>query len=464
MFGVAIENQEPRLVRGFFWSSDMLLKSKEIEFKDIAGFTNDLDIFRRKPIGESLANLLESTEENLIIGVDGQWGEGKSTFARMLSAHLNNERKIPTIYFDAFENDHQRDPFLAIATEVVDLINSQSPELNSEFRISAIRASKAIARGALRIGIKTLTAGILDDSVLDEFGTADDTSGEISQGIDHLLAEKLDQTKTDKIALESFKATLEKHITAIGNEKPVVFIIDELDRCRPDFSLELIEQIKHLFTVKNLKFLLITNKNQIHASIQKRYGTGIEPHIYLQKFIDLWISLPRIETQHSSHTSIYINHLINKITTPEEKIKNRFTLDILKEIFASNKTSYRGIQKTLSYFAILHNTSKDTEYYDYYQAMMAICCYSKTEKPEIISAISRRENAERISALLFPAASTNNREYSREFTKTIIKYLVSDEEKKQEMISNREIQTDFGRGVPDDCIETITNTLSLFSQ
>ena len=96
----------------------MLIKPAEIKPEHIIGFTGEIDIFKRKPLGESLANLLESTEENLIIGIDSQWGEGKSMFCKMLSAHLRNERNTQNIYFDAFENDYQRDPFLASSLEV----------------------------------------------------------------------------------------------------------------------------------------------------------------------------------------------------------------------------------------------------------------------------------------------------------------------------------------------------------
>lgn len=442
----------------------MLIKPKEIDQKEITGFTKDIDIFQRKPLGDTLANLLESTDENLIIGIDSQWGEGKSMFAKMFSAHLKNTRETLAIYFDAFENDYQKDPFLAIASEVVDLINIHSPELKTEFKSSAIRASKAIARGALRIGIKTLTAGVLDGSIIDELGTADDIGSEISQGLDQILIERLDEAKADKNSLENFRSTLESHISKIGNGRPVVFIIDELDRCRPDFSLELIEQIKHLFTVKNLKFILITNKKQTQAIIKKRYGAEIDAHLYLQKFIDLWISLPRIETEYQSHTSTYLKNLINKIATPEEKISNDTTIEILKEIFIANKTSFRGIQKTLSYFAILHNSSPTTKYYDYYQAMMAISCYSKAEKPEIMQALSLKESEEKIKSLLFPNPPIGSREYSRMYTMIIVKYLISTRDIQNEMIRNKEIQTDFGRVIDDDCMEKINNTLSLISQ
>lgn len=442
----------------------MLIKPKEIDLKNISGFTSDLDIFKRKNLGESLANLLESTKENLVIGIDSQWGEGKSMFARMLSAHLTNEKKIHNIYFDAFENDYQRDPFLAIVTEIAELIDEQSPKLKNEFRNSALKASKAIARGALRIGIKALTAGALDETILNNLEASDDVGEEISQGVDHIFKEKIDQNKSDKAALNSFKSTLEAHISNIGNGKPVIFIIDELDRCRPDFSLELIEHIKHLFTVQNLKFILITNKNQTHAVIKKRYGDEIDAHVYLQKFIDLWISLPRIETRYDSNTSTYINHLISQISSPGEIINNHTTIEFLKEIFIANKTSFRGIQKTLSYFAIFHNLDPNTRYYDYYQAMLAISCYSKAEKPEITKSILRKDGFEEISSMLLPTNSIDTREHTRSFINLIIKYLTSNTEEQERMVKDREIKTDFDRRIPENCMEKINNTLSLFSQ
>ncbi|MCJ1879419.1 KAP family P-loop NTPase fold protein [Pseudomonas nitroreducens] len=439
----------------------MLIKMPELSLSEITGFTQDVDIFKRIEIGEQISNLLSSTTENLIIGIDGQWGEGKSTFSRMLSAHLANTKGIPTIYFDAFENDYQKDPFIAIAGQIHHLISESSPELKKNFKDTAIRASKAITRGALRVGLKTLSAGILTDSILDELDTSDDAATEISEGIDKLLAQKFEKAEADKNSLQSFKDSLENLVSTIGNGNPVVFIIDELDRCRPDFSLELVEQIKHLFTVRNLKFLIVTNKSQISASIQKRYGSGINPSLYLQKFIDLWISLPRIETKYTSHTRIYLYHILNKLTTNQEPINNQLTIEILLDIFSANKTSYRGIQRTLSYFAILHNSSPHP-YNDHYQAISALACYSKAEDNTVIESLLQKKDPSSTIENLYKTSPAHDN-YTREFTKVIIKYFSSDEATQTEMIKNKEIESRFGRIISDDAILDAVNRLNLFS-
>lgn len=95
---------------------------------------------------------------------------------------------------------------------------------------------------------------------------------------------------------------------------------------------------------------------------------------------------------------------------------------------------------------------------------MAISCYSKAEKPEIMQALSLKESEEKIKSLLFPNPPIGSREYSRMYTMIIVKYLISTRDIQNEMIRNKEIQTDFGRVIDDDCMEKINNTLSLISQ
>lgn len=100
-----------------------------------------------------------------------------------------------------------------------------------------------------------------------------------------------------------------------------MIIIDELDRARPDYSLELLEKIKHLFSVKGMVFLLVMNREQFEKGIAYKYG-DINTGLYLNKFIHYWFSLPKINMydsmvlQASNKTTIttYIKKLYNRIT------------------------------------------------------------------------------------------------------------------------------------------------------
>lgn len=108
----------------------MKLTMPEIIINEEDGFSSEKDIFNRKEFGERLANIIQKSDENIVIALDAKWGEGKSTFIRMWKGYLTHHRdiKLKSIYFDAFENDYQKDPFLVLASEIYDLIKDDSED------------------------------------------------------------------------------------------------------------------------------------------------------------------------------------------------------------------------------------------------------------------------------------------------------------------------------------------------
>lgn len=426
----------------------MRIKAKPLELDEDTGFDTAIDIFKRADLGERLSNLLQAANEGVIIGIDGAWGEGKSTFAKMLRGHLRKNHEVTTIYFDAFENDYQKDPFIAIAAQIIQQLPFPDKKAES-FKKSAVKATKVLAKGALRIGVKTVTAGALDETIFDELGTSDDIAEGTSAALDKFLAKKLESSKEEKESLDSFKKELENLATSLGNGKPITFIIDELDRCKPDYCIELLEQLKHLFTVNNLNFLIITNKTQLLASIKNRYGSEINAHLYLQKFLDLWISLPRIDNTYESHPQKYLDFLLPRLFNEGEKIKNELTFRAASEIFKINNTSLRGIEKTLSYIAILYNSSKN-EHYDHYQVAIAVVCYCKAETPETLKLLTQTLDKKSTLESLFTRHDPNESGLI-EYTKELIAFCLSDDEEKQK-IKNQSRYFSNHRNTPRDNI------------
>src|SRR6185437_6425840 len=74
-------------------------------------------------------------------------------------------------------------------------------------------------------------------------------------------------------------------------QKPLVFVIDELDRCRPPFALELLEKIKHFFSVPRVVFVLVSSLSQLEAAARFAYG-DIDALTYLEKFFHLRLLFP----------------------------------------------------------------------------------------------------------------------------------------------------------------------------
>lgn len=91
-----------------------------------------------------------------------------------------------------------------------------------------------------------------------------------------------------------FRRCLGDYVHEIGSDKPIVFIVDELDRCNPHFAVKTLERIKHLFNLPGILFVLSIDKNQLCNSIRGYFGSEqFNAEEYLQRFVDFEYQLPQ---------------------------------------------------------------------------------------------------------------------------------------------------------------------------
>lgn len=275
------------------------------------GFSSANDVFERKQLALTLESIISSSEDGLVIGLDAPWGEGKTSFVKMLKHQLKGS--TPFLYFDAFQSDYHHDPITALAGEIY----TQAAELSLLGDDAAKNFSSAVeqlVKSSFNVGFKFLIRavaykllGTSDDRDLEKIfsGVGDDLAKEVERG--HCEPEvkqsQLDLYKLEKSNISSLKNALEclvKDMLDIFNREKganskasnVVFVIDELDRCRPSYAIELLESIKHMFSAPNIVFMLVINRKQLQHSITGLYGPEFDAAMYLEKFIHLNISLP----------------------------------------------------------------------------------------------------------------------------------------------------------------------------
>ncbi|MEP3525256.1 MAG: P-loop NTPase fold protein [Hyphomicrobiales bacterium] len=94
----------------------------------------------------------------------------------------------------------------------------------------------------------------------------------------------------------------------LAKEQKLVIIVDELDRCRPDYALDMLEVMKHFFKVEGVHFILGVNLKQLANSVRARYGEAVEGERYLQKFISITMPLVPPIRQHYGSAHIPIQH------------------------------------------------------------------------------------------------------------------------------------------------------------
>lgn len=259
------------------------------------------DLFGRKDFAESLLSLIGNTDESIVLSIDAPWGDGKSSFARMWLADLK-KRGIQCIYYDAYEHDYCDDPFISFSAEIISLAetnfsdNKEVKKRKEEFKSKAIKIGGKVLTVGARIGVKALTLGVINNSDIDDLkNIKEDIAKDVSEGSSKIVGQIFDNYISTKNQIDEFKeklSNLGKAVKKIQNI-PLLIIIDELDRCRPDFALALLERIKHFFTTDGVSFILLANMKQLENYVQTIYGNNIEAHNYLNKFVTLSTRLPK---------------------------------------------------------------------------------------------------------------------------------------------------------------------------
>lgn len=277
----------------------MLRKHEEIEIPEEDPFTNDQ--LNRKPSIENLSFLVETTSQPFVMSIESPWGWGKTTFLRMWKSFLENQGHC-CLLFNAWENDFADDPLIAFIGEMTNLIKEITIESEGGGLIHEKWATvKNIGGGVLRkgipIAIQLATQGLLSKDVLRDASDAVlEASDELAKLAADIAEERIKQYEEEKNGITTFKENLmdlARLITSEDDKKgPLIIFIDEIDRCRPNYGIELLERIKHLFSVDGLFFVLAIDRHQIKHSIRSVYGTGMDAEGYLRRFIDLSYRLP----------------------------------------------------------------------------------------------------------------------------------------------------------------------------
>lgn len=265
----------------------MRIKIPPLNIPDDNPFAEDqLD---RKQSAEILTQFISTIREPFVLAIDSPWGTGKTTFINMWLSYLKIQG-FPCLYFNAWENDFTDDPLISFIGEMKTCLDTASkPSQAKVYYENAKKLGASIVKRAIPVTIKIATAGVVNLDEISEEALADFASG--------LAKEKIDRYEADKSTIKDFKKQLSELVQQItkkeGDEnKPLIFFIDELDRCRPTYAVELLERLKHLFNIEGIVFVLALDKEQIGHSLRSIYGTGMDVDGYLRRFIDRDYRLP----------------------------------------------------------------------------------------------------------------------------------------------------------------------------
>lgn len=243
------------------------------------------DKFERHKYIPRLVEQIESKKEDcFVMQISGQYGSGKTFFANLLRKYLEG-KGVNTLYYNAWENDYANNPFISFCNIFIQKFKVDTPDKDG-FKTAALNLLKNNTVPLFFFALKQII-GIDFTKYAETIATTakdiDDNSNLHLKACNQLLQNEQNRTATIKI----FREELEK----LSGDKPLVVFIDDLDRCKPDFAIQLLENIKHLFCVKGITFVITVDDEQLKSTVQTFYGLK-NAEGYLYKIIDHKFSLP----------------------------------------------------------------------------------------------------------------------------------------------------------------------------
>ena len=335
------------------------------------------DEFKRKPIAENIIRLLTSPIDLSPMVIDGGWGTGKTEFCQKLIRLMQQQHPdYQPVYIDAFRSDHSGEPLLALLAEIIKTCTppkDSDEKLIEEHKDRIRRITKAagflmktVAKAAVGHVLKQNTDDLAEElqQIMNDDQEADSLAETVTDAAATIASHTIDATVEallkEQIEAEKNLETLKACLKELAADKPIILFIDELDRCRPDYAVDMLEVIKHVFDIENVKVVLVTNTKQLRAAINHRYGAEVDAQKYLDKFLKYNFALPDKVVAQTEQDRVWVSIYHFERLIKDSGIEGGSgygVMECINEMIRRNNLSLRETERLVRFLEIYHSFS-----------------------------------------------------------------------------------------------------------
>jgi formylglycine-generating enzyme required for sulfatase activity len=306
----------------------------------------EVDALGFAPYRDTLVEIVAGpdTHTPLTIGIFGTWGAGKTSLMSMVQAHID-ERGLPryrTVWFNAWKYNKEEALWRALILRVLDALRPRKEdgtlyaeeELGEEqqamvrdldrleeslyrtvewqelgrWTLDWAKALRGTAEGAAEIALAFVPGGLPLVNLLK--GTAKAITGKDEQAVAEAFRREVQSYRRQQLrSLEQFegqfRALLDRYV--VKHEGRLIVFVDDLDRCLPEKTIEVLEAIKLFLDVPGCVFLLGIDHEAVQEAVQTRYKGEVKGRQYLEKIIQLPFLLPPID---AADMRDFVGHLV----------------------------------------------------------------------------------------------------------------------------------------------------------
>ena len=280
----------------------LTFQNNDIQISKFEEYVDTKDILQIKNYAKALSEFIQECETPMTIGVQGDWGIGKTSMLNTVKAYLERENRsnssnscglvwVNTWHYSMFGQEE----YLGLS-----VIKGILEQLADQFDLKKEDGTAKKALDFAKNLIKNAQVSVAGVSV-----SAKDADNNNEPSFDDV-----------SMIMKGFKTSLEElthEIVVEGkankNVDRLVFFIDDLDRVKPVKALELLEVLKNFFDLPNCVFLLAVDFEVIQMGMQQKLGIDLQKKSG-KSFFDKIIQLPFLMPSSSYNLANYIKKLL----------------------------------------------------------------------------------------------------------------------------------------------------------
>ena len=298
--------------------------------------TEDLpiDLLNRQEIINQCLHLLKIISDNRLsstFALNGAWGTGKTFVLNRLMKQLldyQDGEKFFVFHYNCWQYDFYDEPLVAIVAAFLDSVDQENHLFSDSLREKA-KQGMSFAKPILEKIAKDFIKKKIGIDVADLLTLLKDST----ESLDSFNESIEDMHDYDKFF--SFKKAItsaQESLLSLTQNRTVVVIVDELDRCLPSYTIKVLERLHHLFSgLDNCAIILAVDKSQLECTVHQIFGMDTNPSQYLKKFInfEIQLNMGKIENgflvKYADYFSLFENPFIDTKFSCEKFFSAIFT-------------------------------------------------------------------------------------------------------------------------------------------
>ena len=290
---------------------------------------------------DSLIDFISATGTPITIGIQGEWGSGKTSLLNTIYHHFESKSDFKQIWINSWESSLLSTPeesLLKIINEIIEeLLSADSSKSKSE---SIKNSAATVFKGALRIGA-TATLGL--------------KAGEVAE---ELLSSQENSIKSLRNKLKELVLEIRDRATNPINN--VIIYVDDLDRIEPKNAVAVLELLKNIFNVPNCIFVLAIDYQVVVKGLEHKFGKQTAENEWeFRAFFDKIIQLPFMMPMGQYNIGKYVNALLGDIGFIEgEGLEEVAVENIINKTIGGNPRSIKRLVNSVSLIQIFINKGK----------------------------------------------------------------------------------------------------------